>query len=80
MKKYIILLLAVVLVLGLASCKDKPAGNNEKDNPTVQEPYECNPSFEWEVNPGGLELIHIDGDEILYGTKSELFEFHENKS
>ena len=36
MKKYIILLLAVVLVLGLASCKDKPAGNNEKDKAQVQ--------------------------------------------
>ena len=36
MKRFILLLLAFVLVLGLASCKDKPAGNNEKDKAQVQ--------------------------------------------
>ena len=48
------------------------------ENPVVLEPYDCNPSFEWEVNPGGLELTHIDGDEILYGTRGQTFEFYEN--
>ncbi|MBR5535527.1 MAG: hypothetical protein IKU60_02640 [Clostridia bacterium] len=42
--------------------------------------YDCYPSFTWVVNSGVLELTHIDGDEILYGTKGELFEFHENES
>jgi hypothetical protein len=27
----------------------------------------------------GLSLTHIDGDEILYGTKGEMFEFYENE-
>ena len=39
------------------------------DEPIVISPYPLNASFEWEVNPGGLELTHIDGDAILYGTK-----------
>lgn len=47
------------------------------DNPVVLEPYDCNPSFTWEVNAGGLELTHIDGDEILFGTKGGLFEFYQ---
>ena len=41
--------------------------------------YDCYPSFTWVVNSGVLELTHIDGDEILYGTKGELFEFYENE-
>lgn len=49
------------------------------ENPVVLEPYDCNPSFEWEVNPGGLELTHIDGDAILYGTKGNTFEFYVNE-
>ena len=49
------------------------------DNPVVLEPYDSNPSFTWEVNPGGLELTHIDGDEILYGTKGKKFEFYKNE-
>ena len=36
MKKIIALVLAIVFVLGLAGCKDKPAGNNEKDKAQVQ--------------------------------------------
>ena len=47
------------------------------DNPVVLEPYDCNPSFTWEINAGGLELTHIDGDEILFGTKGGLFEFYQ---
>ena len=49
------------------------------DEPIVISPYPLNASFEWEVNPGGLELTHIDGDAILYGTKENTFEFYENE-
>ena len=49
------------------------------DEPIVISPYPLNASFEWEVNPGGLELTHIDGDAILYGTKGNTFEFYENE-
>ena len=49
------------------------------DEPIVISPYPLNASFEWEVNPGGLELTHIDGDAILYGTKGQTFEFYENE-
>lgn len=49
-----------------------------EDDPTIHEPYECNPSFEWEITAEGLTLTHIDGDEILYGTKGQTFEFEEN--
>ena len=49
------------------------------ENPVVAEPYDCNPSFEWEMTAEGLSLTHIDGDEILYGTKGEMFEFYENE-
>lgn len=45
------------------------------ENPVVAEPYDCNPSFEWEMTTEGLSLTHIDGDEILYGTKGQTFEF-----
>ena len=48
------------------------------DDPTIHEPYECNPSFEWEITAKGLALTHIDGDEILFGTKGNTFEFEEN--
>ncbi|MDO5478311.1 MAG: hypothetical protein Q4G23_04015 [Clostridia bacterium] len=48
------------------------------ENPVVAEPYDCNPSFEWEMTTEGLSLTHIDGDEILYGTKGQTFEFEEN--
>ncbi len=49
------------------------------DEPIVISPYSLNASFEWEVNPGGLELTHIDGDAILYETKGNTFEFYENE-
>ena len=49
------------------------------DEPIVISPYPLNASFEWEVNPGGLELTHIDGDAILYGTRGNTFEFYENE-
>jgi len=49
------------------------------DEPIVISPCPLNASFEWEVNPGGLELTHIDGDAILYGTKGNTFEFYENE-
>ena len=49
------------------------------ENPVVAEPYDCNPSFEWEMTTEGLSLTHIDGDEILYGTKGNTFEFYENE-
>ena len=49
------------------------------ENPVVAEPYDCNPSFEWEMTAEGLSLTHIDGDEILYGTKGQTFEFFENE-
>lgn len=49
------------------------------DEPIVISPYPLNASFEWEVNPGGLELTHIDGDAILYGTKGNTFEFYVNE-
>ena len=49
------------------------------DEPIVISPYPMNASFEWEVNPGGLKLTHIDGDEILYGTKGQTFEFYANE-
>ena len=49
------------------------------DEPIVISPYPLNASFEWEVNPGGLELTHIDGDAILYGTKGNTFEFYINE-
>ena len=48
------------------------------ENPVVVEPYDCNPSFEWEMTTEGLILTHIDGDEILYGTKGQTFEFYVN--
>lgn len=46
------------------------------ENPVVAEPYDCNPSFEWEMTAEGLSLTHIDGDEIIYGTKGQKFEFY----
>ncbi|MBR1969522.1 MAG: hypothetical protein IKA17_04105 [Clostridia bacterium] len=49
------------------------------ENPVVAEPYDCNPSFEWEMTAEGLSLTHIDGDEILYGTKGNTFEFYINE-
>lgn len=49
------------------------------ENPVVAEPYDCNPSFEWEMTAEGLSLTHIDGDAILYGTKGNTFEFYENE-
>ena len=49
------------------------------ENPVVVEPYDCNPSFEWEMTAEGLSLMHIDGDEILYGTKGQTFEFYKNE-
>ena len=49
------------------------------ENPVVAEPYDCNPSFEWEMTAEGLSLTHIDGDEILYGTKGQTFEFEANE-
>ena len=49
------------------------------ENSVVAEPYDCNPSFEWKMTAEGLSLTHIDGDEILYGTKGEMFEFYENE-
>lgn len=49
------------------------------DKPIVISPYPLNASFEWKVNPGGLELTHVDGDAILYGTKGKTFEFYENE-
>jgi len=49
------------------------------DEPIVISPYPLNVFFEWEVNSGGLELTHIDGDAILYGTKGNTFEFYENE-
>mgnify|MGYP003303795348 FL=1 len=49
------------------------------ENPVVAEPYDCNPSFEWEMTAEGLSLTHIDGDEILYGTKGNTFEFYVNE-
>ena len=49
------------------------------ENPVVAEPYDCNPSFEWEITTEGLSLTHIDGDEILYGTKGQTFEFEANE-
>jgi len=49
------------------------------ENPVVLNPYECNPSFEWEMTTEGLTLKHIDGDEILYGTKGSMFEFVTNE-
>ena len=49
------------------------------DEPIVISPYPLNASFEWEVNPGGLELTHIDGNAILYGTEGNTFEFYENE-
>ena len=49
------------------------------DEPIVISPYPLNASFEWEVNPSGLELTHIDGDAILYGTKGNTFEFYVNE-
>lgn len=49
------------------------------ENPVVAEPYDCNPSFEWEMTAEGLSLTHIDGDEILYGTKGQTFEFYVNE-
>ncbi len=54
-----------------------PLGSVE--NPVVAEPYDCNPSFEWEMTAEGLSLTHIDGDEILYGTKGQTFEFYVNE-
>ena len=44
-------------------------------NPVVPEPYDCNPSFTWEMTAEGLNLTHIDGDEILFGTKGQTFQF-----
>jgi len=49
------------------------------DNPVVAEPYDCNPSFEWEMTAEGLSLTHVGGDEILYGTKGQTFEFYVNE-
>jgi len=49
------------------------------ENPVVAEPYDCNPSFEWEMTTEGLSLTHIDGDEILYGTKGRTFKFVANE-
>ena len=48
------------------------------DDPTIHEPYDCNSSFEWEITTEGLILTHINGDEILFGTKGQTFEFKEN--
>ena len=48
------------------------------ENPIVSEPYDCNPSFEWKMTTEGLSLTHIDGDEIIFGTKGQTFEFEEN--
>jgi len=45
------------------------------ENPIVAEPYDCNPSFEWEMTTEGLSLTHIDGDAILYGTNGATFTF-----
>lgn len=45
------------------------------ENPVVLEPYDCSPSFEWEVTAEGLILKHIGGDEILYGTNGDTFVF-----
>lgn len=49
------------------------------ENPVVSEPYDCNPSFSWEMTAEGLSLTHIDGDEILYGTSEATFEFVSNE-
>jgi hypothetical protein len=49
------------------------------ENPLVIEPYDCNPSFEWEMTTEGLSLTHIDGDEILYAAKGQTFEFAANE-
>lgn len=48
------------------------------ENPVVTNPYDCNPSFAWEMTSEGLLLTHIDGDEILYGTKGNTFLFVSN--
>ena len=42
-------------------------------------PYECNPSFKWDIGVNGLILTHTDGDEILYGTSGKTFEFFANE-
>lgn len=49
------------------------------ENPVVTNPYDCNPSFAWEMTSEGLWLTHIDGDEILYGTKGSTFLFVSNE-
>ena len=49
------------------------------ENPVVTNPYDCNPSFAWEMTSEGFLLTHIDGDEILYGTKGSTFLFVANE-
>lgn len=50
------------------------------ENPVITEPYNCNPSFAWEMTAEGLQLKHIGGDDILYGTKGNTFLFTANES
>lgn len=45
------------------------------ENPVVLLPYDCNPTFTWEITADGLNLTHTDGDEILFGTKGKTFNF-----
>ena len=45
---------------------------------STENTYDFNSSFEWELTAEGLTLTHIDGDELLYGTQGQTFEFEEN--
>ena len=49
------------------------------ENPVVIDPHDCIAFFEWDVDAEGLMLKHIDGDEIIYGTKGRTFEFFVNE-
>lgn len=40
---------------------------------------DCTASFEWDITAQGLTLKHIDGDEIIYGTKGKTFDFVANE-
>lgn len=45
------------------------------DDLNVHDPRQCNASFEWEITTEGLTLRHVDGDNILYDTKGDTFNF-----
>ena len=46
------------------------------ENAVVRMPYDCNPSFAWEMTAEGLSLKHVGGDEIIYGTSGNTFLFN----